>query len=575
MNIKAILLDFDGTALQGDQVYLSPRNMYALQKAMDKGIEVIPTTGRVEDMFPPQIEADRRFRYWVTSNGARVVDRHTGEIIYQSLFTSEESAEICRIFEEQKIYAEISANGLVYMEEDICEHLNEYSVPPHHVWFLELGRQIAIEKPSKFFLESGISIEKVNLYGVPQEKQQQIIEALKATNVVKITEGAGKNIQFFPKRLDRTKALDTLFNRLSISYENVMALGDSDLDVPVLEKAAIGVAMGNAPDRVKRRAAYVTAPFNEEGVSQAIDKYLLCKPETMLKSQTQKMSFQDYKPNKPYLVCFDSDGCMFDTMEIKHKECFCPVTIEVWGLQAISKYVREAWEYSNLYSRDRGRSRFHEILLVFDLLQEREEIKQYGFQLPDITPLRKWVKTYPILNNEQLSRHAYNPVMRRALQWSLEINRRTAQMVHGIPPFPGVLECLEQLQDKADINIVSATPREALMREWQEHDLLKYVHLLCAQEDGSKKECIQAVRNHYDSDHILMIGDAPGDLEAALQNNVLFYPILPGDELTSWQAFTREGMKRFLEGTFKGDYEQSLIRQFSDYLPEVPPWKRK
>ena len=148
MDIKAILLDFDGTALQRDQVYLSYRNMYALQKVMEKGIEVIPTTGRVEDMFPPQIEADQRFRYWVTASGARVVDRHTGEIIYQSLFTPEESAQICRIFEEQKIYAEIAANGLIYMEKDVCDNLNEYPVPPHHVWFLELGRQVAIEKPS-------------------------------------------------------------------------------------------------------------------------------------------------------------------------------------------------------------------------------------------------------------------------------------------------------------------------------------------------------------------------------------------------------------------------------------------
>lgn len=147
-------------------------------------------------------------------------------------------------------------------------------------------------------------------------------------------------------------------------------------------------------------------------------------------------------------------------------------------------------------------------------------------------------------------------------------------MVHGIPPFPGVRESLEYLHDKADILIVSATPREALLREWQEHDMLKYVHLLCAQEDGSKKECIQAVRDHYGPDHVLMIGDAPGDLAAARQNNALFYPILPGDELTSWQTFVKESMNRFLEGTYKGDYEQSLIRRFNDCLPEVPTWKR-
>lgn len=573
MNIKAILLDFDGTALQRDQVYVSFRNVHALQKAMEMGIEVIPSTGRVEDMFPPQISADKRFRYWVTSNGARVVDRQTSEIIYQSLFTPEESAEICRIFECQKIYSEISANGLIYMEKDVCEHLNEYQVPPHHVWFLEHGRQITLEKPSEFFLESGIGIEKVNLYGVPEEKQRFIIEALQATNVVEITDGAGRDIQFFPRRLDRTKALDNLFEKLGIGYENVMALGDSVLDAPVLEKAAIGVAMDNAPDSVKQRAAFVTAPFYEDGVGQAIEKYLLKQKVYRKGSLIQKTSFADYTPKHTQMVCFDSDGCVFDTMEIKHKECFCPVTIQAWGLQPIAKYVREAWEYSNLYSRDRGRSRFHEILLVFDLLQEREEVRLYDFQLPDIAPLRKWVHTEPILNNEQLAKHAYNPVMRRALEWSMEMNRRTAEMVHGIPPFPGVRECLERLHDQADIIIVSATPREALKREWQEHDLIKYVRMLCAQEDGSKKECIRALRNYYDLNNILMIGDAPGDFEAARDNGVSFYSILPGEELASWRAFAREGMERFLEGTFKGAYEQSLITRFCDYLPQVPPWK--
>ena len=104
MEIRAILLDFDGTILQSDQVYISFRNKSALNKAIEKGIEIIPSTGRVEDMFPPQIEADKRIRYWVTSNGARVVDRHTGEIIYQSLFSIEESAQICRIFEGQQMY---------------------------------------------------------------------------------------------------------------------------------------------------------------------------------------------------------------------------------------------------------------------------------------------------------------------------------------------------------------------------------------------------------------------------------------------------------------------------------------
>lgn len=275
MDIRAILLDFDGTILQSDQVFISFRNKSALDKAMKKGVEIIPSTGRVEDMFPPQIEADKRIRYWVTSNGARVVDRQTGDIIYQSLFSPEESAQICRIFEGQQIYGEIAAEGKIYMEKEICADLGHFAVPPHHVWFLELGRQIEVECLSRHFLDNRIGIEKINLYNVPKEKQQTIIRALEDTGVVSIFEGAGKDIQFFPKRLNRDTALGALFDRLGIDYEQILALGDSTLDMPAISRARIGVAMGNSPQWVKDAADFVALPYSENGVAQAIEKYIL------------------------------------------------------------------------------------------------------------------------------------------------------------------------------------------------------------------------------------------------------------------------------------------------------------
>ena len=283
--------------------------------------------------------------------------------------------------------------------------------------------------------------------------------------------------------------------------------------------------------------------------------------------------FAGYQADCQRLVCIDSDGCAFDTMELKHKECFCPVTIHAWGLQAISKYAREAWEYSNLYSKDRGRSRFHEIILVFDLLAQREEVKEYGFTLPDIASLRAWVIESPLLNNDELAKRADDPVMRRALDWSLEMNRRVEEMVEGVPPFPGLRESLTVLSGKADITIVSATPREALQREWAEHGLMDYVKVICAQEDGSKKECIRALSRHYQPGSVLMIGDAPGDLEAAKGNGALFYPVIPGSEIQSWREFERKGVYHFLEGSFTGKYERERIEAFDQSLPSTPPWK--
>ena len=158
-------------------------------------------------------------------------------------------------------------------------------------------------------------------------------------------------------------------------------------------------------------------------------------------------------------------------MEIKHKECFCPATIYKWELQAVSSLAREAWEFVNLYSKTRGCSRFHAIIRVLDLLRERDEVRERGFKMPEYGQFRRWVETAPILNNEALSKRSDEAELVRALDWSYEMNRNVAKMVYGIPPFPFVRESLEKLSEFADIVIVSATPREALVKEWREHGL--------------------------------------------------------------------------------------------------------
>ena len=69
-----------------------------------------------------------------------------------------------------------------------------------------------------------------------------------------------------------------------------------------------------------------------------------------------------------------------------------------------------------------------------------------------------------------------------------------------------------------------------------------------------------------------MIGDAPGDFNAARANSALFFPINPGAEEASWKRLFDEGIERFFGGTFAGTYQQELLDEFERYLPENPPW---
>jgi len=227
----------------------------------------------------------------------------------------------------------------------------------------------------------------------------------------------------------------------------------------------------------------------------------------------------DMKKEYDFLICIDSDGCAFDTMEVKHKECFIPNIINEWDLQAISKYAREAAEFVNLYSKWRGINRFPALINVMDLLADRDEVKKRSFQVPNLDALRKWIEKETKLGNpalEAIVKKTGDPLLTRTLKWSVAVNDAVAKLVRGVPPFPFVRESLEKMNKHADAIVVSATPNEALEREWEEHDIAKHVKVIAGQEMGTKAECIRfAKEGKYDNSKILMIGDAPGDLKAA------------------------------------------------------------
>ncbi len=285
----------------------------------------------------------------------------------------------------------------------------------------------------------------------------------------------------------------------------------------------------------------------------------------------------ELEPHHDFFIGIDSDGCAFDTMEIKHKECFIPNIIKWWGLQAVSRYAREAAEFVNLYSKWRGINRWPALVMVFDLLRERPEVQARGVVPSQAPRLREFIAAGLPLSNDGLKQYMAahpDPELETAWAWTTGVNASVADMVHGVPPFPYVRESLAYLADKADMIVVSATPQEALVREWEEHDIARYVRIIAGQEMGTKAEHLKlAAGGKYPSGRVLMIGDAPGDLKAARANHALFFPINPGHEEESWQRFYEEAMHRFLAGEYAGEYEAALIAEFEKLLPEVPPWK--
>ena len=271
-----------------------------------------------------------------------------------------------------------------------------------------------------------------------------------------------------------------------------------------------------------------------------------------------------YAKKKDYLVCIDSDGCAVDSMDIKHIRCFGPCMVDEWDLQTYREELLDRWNEINLYSLTRGINRFKGLAVIL------KEVDEKISPVRDLASLLSWVEESDELSNAAVSRAAEetgSQCLKKALRWSEAVNKKIrALSPDEVRPFPGAKEAIEKLHMTCDIAVVSSANHEAVMEEWSRFGLLEHTDVVLAQNAGTKTYCIRALLEFgYDTDKVLMIGDALGDMEAADRNGVLYYPILAGHEKESWQGVT-EALKHIVDGTYEGEFQRELKMRFIENL---------
>lgn len=270
----------------------------------------------------------------------------------------------------------------------------------------------------------------------------------------------------------------------------------------------------------------------------------------------------DFQKKKDFLICVDSDGCAMDTMDIKHIRCFGPCMVHEWRLEQWKEAILSRWNEINLYTMTRGINRFKGLSLAL------VEIHETHCKIDDLSALIDWVEGSDELSNEALERaikEAPGSIsLKKALLWSRAVNRSIKTLPdEQIRPFEGAREALRLAHEKADVAIVSSANPGAVLEEWRRHALLEHTDIVLAQDAGSKAFCIgELLKKGYSPDRVLMCGDAPGDLRAAQQNNVYYYPILVRHETESWQEFVDHACDKLISRTYGGDYQHAKIKAF-------------
>lgn len=277
------------------------------------------------------------------------------------------------------------------------------------------------------------------------------------------------------------------------------------------------------------------------------------------------MELTTFKKTKDFLVCVDSDGCAMDTMDVKHFRCFGPCMVAEWGLEEWNHAILTRWNEINLYTMTRGINRFKGLTLAL------EEIDRKYRKIEDLARLTAWVEKSDELSNDALKlaiEQTNSTVLKKALNWSIAVNAAITALPEELKlPFPMVKEALEFAHGSADVVIVSSANADAVVEEWEKHELLPHTDLLLAQNAGSKGFCIQQLlKKGYSPHRVIMCGDAPGDLQAAEKNGVFFFPILVRKERESWEEFITTALPRLKNETYGGEYQEKKILQFRENL---------
>lgn len=276
------------------------------------------------------------------------------------------------------------------------------------------------------------------------------------------------------------------------------------------------------------------------------------------------LPLREFVPQHDYLICFDSDGTVMDTMTVKHSQCLGPALIKEWRLENWEGPVLQLWYEINLYQITRGVNRFKALALALRAVNDAYT------PINGLLEYEAWISSEAVLSGyslKQLAADGHSDILSKALHWSETVNKKISTLsLESKKPFPGAAQGLEAASQFADIAVISTANRDALMEEWGEYALLDYANVILAQDSGGKAYCInELLRKGYAPDHVLMVGDAPGDLDAAKENGVCFYPMLCRHEEECWIKLRNEGYRKFTAAAYTA-YEKDRLDAFFQNL---------
>lgn len=275
--IRMVALDLDGTTLDDDK-QISKRTVEAFRKAMEQGVHIVISTGRTYGSLPEQIFSIEGLEYAVTSNGAHITEIAGRRLIYEDYIPSPAIEEIEKLLRNTGISVEVFVKGKAYIDrreyEDVLTHGSSY----REAEYIRTTRT-PVPDILDFMLEHKETVENINITFEFIEEKNRWRRTLEQIEGTTLTSSFIHNFEVGGKKTSKAEALRWLMDRLEVTAEELMAVGDSPNDEEMIRLAGLGVAVANAQESTKKIADCITASNREDGVAIAIERFVLRKPE--------------------------------------------------------------------------------------------------------------------------------------------------------------------------------------------------------------------------------------------------------------------------------------------------------
>lgn len=271
LGIRLVGLDIDGTLLNSTG-QLTRRTEKAIRACIEAGCHVVPASGRPWGGLPGAFTSIPGVDWAVTANGATLVDLAAGQVAERRWMSREDWFFAWDLTAGFDRVMDLFLDGWGYSETAKLARAEEWA-PAGLAGYLRSSRRAVEDVPA--FARQQAAIEKANLFFTDPAQRLEAWRLLEESGRFEVSSSSAVGIELNAKGVDKAEGLFALGRRLGIEPAFIMACGDSGNDLPMLRRAGVGVAMGNAAPEVKAAARFVTDTNDNDGVAKALERFVL------------------------------------------------------------------------------------------------------------------------------------------------------------------------------------------------------------------------------------------------------------------------------------------------------------